>query len=207
MFGQRGRGAAWMAAGIALLSALASCSPADTAERSTSSEPVATSSEPSETVTSTSPPGDVMQTSEAPDPVAYEDEGQKSAGQAVIAFWAMVDRISQNPDLSVEELGKVARGQALAQWVSNIVDSLDRNSVQAGDTMVTITDVETVEDGQRYEVTACLDWSEVEFNGVKPERGELGDRQQITYVVRPDVVSEGELFVTDDPLEYKSCEG
>lgn len=207
MIAQRVRGAAWMAAGIVLLSALVSCSPADTEEPSTSSEPAVTSREPSETVTLTSPPDDVTQTTEAPDPVAYEDAGQEQAGQAVIDFWAMVDRLSQDPDVPVQEMADVARGQAVAQWVSNIQDSRDRNSVQTGDTTVTVTGVQTVKEGQRYEVTACLDWSDVEFNGVKPERGELGDQQQITYVVRPDVISEGELFVTDDPLEYEPCVG
>lgn len=33
-----------------------------------------------------------------------------------------------------------------------------------------------------------------------PDRGEEA-RQQITYVVRPDALSDGELFVTDDPVE------
>ncbi len=206
MFGQRGRGAVWMV-GAVVLSALGACSPADTEEPSTSSEPVATSPEPSETVATTSPPGEVTQTSAAPDPVAYEDEGQERAGRAVIDFWAMVDRLSKDPDVPVEEMADVTRGQAVAQWVSNIQDSRDQDSVQTGDTTVTVTGVQTVKEGQRYEVTACLDWSEVKFNGVKPERGELGDQQQITYVIRPDVISEGELFVTDDPLEYESCNG
>ncbi len=207
MFGQRGRGAAWMAAGIVLLSALVACSPAGTEERPTTSEPVTTGSGPSETVTSTSPPDDVTETTETPEPVAYEDEGQERAGQAVIDFWAMVDRLSKDPDVPVQEMADVARGQAVAQWVSNIQARRDQEVVQIGDTKVVITDVETIEEGQRYEVTTCLDWSQVLANGVKPERGELGDRQQITYVVRPDATSEGELFVTDDPLEYESCAG
>ncbi len=206
MIGQRGRGAAWMV-GAVVLSALVACSPADTEEPSATSPPVATSPEPSETVTSTSPPDDVTQTTVAPDPFAYEDEGQERAGEAVVQFWAMVDRLSKDPDVPVQEMAKVARGQAVAQWVSNIQARRDRNSVQTGDTTVTVTDVETIKEGQRYEVTACLDWSDVKYNGVKPERGDLGDRQQITYVVRPDVVSEGQLFVTDDPLEYDSCDG
>ncbi len=206
MFGQRGRGAVWMV-GAVVLSVLAACSPAGTEESPTTSEPVASSSGPSETVATTSSPDDVTQTTEAPEPVAYEDEGQEQAGEAVVQFWDMVDRLSKDPGDPVQDLADVARGQAVAQWVSNIQARRDRDSIQTGDTSVTITDVQTIKEGQRYEVTACLDWSDVKFNGVKPERGELGDQQQITYVVRPDAISEGELFVTDDPLEYEPCAG
>lgn len=206
MIGQRGRGAVWMV-GAVVLSVLAACSPAGTEETSTTSPPVATSSGPSETVATTSPPDDVTQTTAPAEPFAYEDEGQERAGEAVVQFWAMVDRLSKDPNVPVQEMAKVARGQAVAQWVSNIQARRDQEVVQIGDTKVVITDVETIEEGQRYEVTTCLDWSEVLANGVKPERGELGDRQQITYVVRPDATSEGELFVTDDPLEYEPCDG
>lgn len=158
-------------------------------------------------VTTEAPPADdVLQTTEAgPTAAELEDQGQKDAAEAVEQAWVMLDRVSQNPKLEVGELAKVARGQAVAQWVSNLQSRRERNSIQTGDTKVTVTEVETITEGERYEVTACLDWSDVKFNDVKPERGELGNRQQITYVVRPDAGGP-ELFVTDDPLEYEACD-
>ncbi|WP_134772313.1 hypothetical protein [Ornithinimicrobium flavum] len=160
--------------------------------------------------TETAPPpvDDAVQTTEAaagPTAVELKDQGQRDAAEAVEQAWAMLDMVSQNLELEVGELAKVARGQAVAQWVSNVQSRRERNSVQSGDTEVTVTGVETITEGERYEVTACLDWSDVEFNDVKPDRGELGDRQQITYVVRPDAGGP-ELFVTEDPLEYVACD-
>lgn len=154
------------------------------------------------------PVDDAVQTTEAdagPTAVELKDQGQRDAAEAVEEAWAMLDMVSQNPELEVGELAKVARGQAVAQWVSNVQSRRERNSVQFGDTKVTVTGVETITEGERYEVTACLDWSDVEFNDVKPDRGELGDRQQITYVVRPDAGGP-KLFVTKDPLEYAACD-
>lgn len=159
-----------------------------------------------EAATSTPPPAsdEVEVTADGPKPADLEDKGQEAAAEAVEQFWAKLDELSQNPKIEVQELAEVARGQAVAQWVSNIQSRRERNSVQSGDTRVTVTQVKTIKKGERYEVTACLDLSKVKFNDVKPDRGELGDQQQITYVVRPDVGS-GELYVTDDPLEYEAC--
>ncbi|MGO0576734.1 hypothetical protein [Ornithinimicrobium panacihumi] len=175
--------------------------PPTTAEQS----PVTTEAPP---VTEAPSVDDALQTTAAdagPTAVELNDQGQRDAAEAVEEAWAMLDMVSQNPDLDVGELAKVARGQAVAQWVSNVQSRRERNSVQSGGTKVTVTGVETITEGERYEVTACLDWSDVEFNDVTPARGELGDRQQITYVVRPDAGGP-QLFVTEDPLEYEACD-
>lgn len=154
--------------------------------------------------TATTSPDDTTATTSAPTEAELDDAGQQAAAEAVVEFWAMLDELSQDPSIEVTELGRVARGQAADQWVSNIQGRRDRNSVQTGDTVVTVTDVQTVEEGQQYEVTACLDFSDVQFNGETPER-RFEDGAQITYVLRPDALSEGKLFVTDDPLEYEPC--
>ncbi len=184
-------------AAVLVVLALAGC---DSAE-----EPSPATSAPAQ---STSPastsPDDVAITSSGPVEAEPDDSGQQAAADAVVDFWAMLDELSQDPSVDIAELTRVARGQAVKQWASNIQGRRDRDSVQTGDTLVTVTDVETVEDAQRYEVTTCLDFSDVQFDGVTPER-RFDDGAQITYVVRPDALSEGELFVTDDPLEYEPC--
>ncbi len=187
--------------------ALTGCSNAPVTESPT---PAPSTVDQGTATTETAPPpvDDAVQTTEAaagPTAVELKDQGQRDAAEAVEQAWAMLDMVSQNLELEVGELAKVARGQAVAQWVSNVQSRRERNSVQSGDTEVTVTGVETITEGERYEVTACLDWSDVEFNDVKPDRGELGDRQQITYVVRPDAGGP-ELFVTEDPLEYVACD-
>ncbi len=179
-----------------VISATSSCgTPDDPAETSSPPDATATSS-PDETATTSSP---------VPTEAELVDAGQEAAAEGVVEFWAMLDELSQDPSIEITELGRVARGQAVKQWISNIQGRRGQNSVQTGDTVVSVTDVKTIEEGQRYEVTACLDFLGVKFDGEKPDRGEDGDRQQITYVLRPDALSEGELFVTDDPLEYEPC--
>lgn len=201
---------------VAVLAALVSgCGQSpqiDTPTPASTPEPAPTTAVPAPTtdvveVTTQAPPADDDLVTTAPGPTAAElsDQGQQEAAEAVEEAWAMIDQLSQDPEIEVQELAKVARGQAVAQWVSNLQMAREESMVQSGDTKVTVTDVETITEGERYEVTACLDWSEVKFNGVKPERGELGDLQQITYVVRPDAGGP-ELFVTDDPMEYEACD-
>lgn len=170
------------------------------------SEPGPVSSAPVQSASpATTSPDDVAVTSSGPVEAEPENAGQQAAADAVVDFWAMLDDLSQDPSVDIAELTRAARGQAVKQWASNIQGQRDSNSLQTGDTVATVTGVETIEEAQRYEVTTCLDWSEVRFDGVKPDRGEGGDRQQITYVVRPDALSEGELFVTDDPFEFEPC--
>lgn len=182
-------------AGLLALSVLAGC---DSAE-----DPGPETSAATDT-SATSSPDETTATPATPTEAEPEDEGQEDAAEAVVEFWAMLDQLSQDPSVEITELGSVARGQAATQWVSNIQGRRDRDSLQTGDTVVTVTDVRTIEEGQRYEVTACLDFSDVQFNGETPER-QFEDGAQITYVLRPDALSEGELFVTDDPLEYEPC--
>lgn len=186
--------------------ALTGCSNAPVTESPT---PAPSTVDQGTATTETAPPpvDDAVQTTAAdagPTAVELKDQGQRDAAEAVEEAWAMIDTLAQNPDLEVGELAKVARGQAVAQWVSDLQVAREEGMVQSGATEVTVTEVMTVTEGERYEVTACLDWSDVEINGVKPDRGELGDRQQITYVVRPDAGGP-ELFVTEDSMEYEAC--
>lgn len=196
---------------VLLAGGLAACGGTDGPAASTPEPAPATTTPATATdeveVTTEAPPADdeLETTAAAPTAADLEDQGQQDAAEAVEQAWAMIDKTGQDPDLEVGELAKVARGQAVAQWVSNLQMAREEGLVQTGDTKVTVTDVETITEGERYEVTACLDWSDVKFNDVKPDRGEDGDRQQITYVVRPDAGGP-ELFVTDDPMEYEACD-
>ena len=150
---------------------------------------------------------DARQTSADPTAAELQDEGQADAAQAVVEAWALLDEARRNSEVPVQDLAGVARGQAVAQWVSNLQMDREEGLAQEGETVVTVTAVKAVAEGEGedYQVTACLDWSDVTYNGEKPNRGELGDRQQITYRVGPDATSKGELFVTHDPMEYEPC--
>lgn len=155
--------------------------------------------------TTTAPPADESPTTEAPTQTAFEDEGQEAAGQAVVDFWKVVDALAQDSELPIQDLGAVAGGQAVAQWVSTTQSRRDSGQVQTGSSAVTVVEVETLKEGERYEVTVCLDWTEIKIDGEKPDRGELGDHGRTTYVVEADPARENELIVVEDPMEYEAC--
>lgn len=184
-----------------VMSATSSCGTPD--EPAETSAPV--TSQPH--ATSTSSPDDTAVTS-SPLPTEAElvDAGQEAAAEALVEFWAMLDELSQDPEAPVQGIAQVAQDQAAVQWVSIIQTQREDDLLQTGDTGVTVTNVDTVEDGERYEVTACLDWSDVVFDGDKPDRGELGDVRQATYVVRNDDLAD-RFFVSEDPLDYVACDG
>ncbi len=188
-----------LAACLGLLAGCGGGAPNDSSETTQASDTRET-----DTATS-SAPEDARQTSAGPTAAEPQDEGQADAAQAVVKAWALLDEARRNSEVPVQDLAGVARGQAVAQWVSNLQMDREEGLAQEGETVVTVTAVEAVAEGEDYQVTACLDWSDVTYNGEKPNRGELGDRQQITYRVGPDATSEGELFVTHDPMEYEPC--
>ncbi|WP_162801926.1 hypothetical protein [Ornithinimicrobium murale] len=166
----------------------------------TTSEPVS-----DDTETTTAPPVGETPTTEAPSSADLEDEGQEAASQAVVDFWKVLDSLAQDPDLPIQELATVAGGQAITQWVSTAQGRRDSGQLQTGDSHVTVTGVETIEEAERYEVTVCLNWTDVMVDAEKPDRGELGDHGKTTYVVEADPAREGELIVTEDPMEYEPC--
>lgn len=155
---------------------------------------------------STSIPDETVATTSTPSEAEREDAGQQAAVQTVVEFWATVDRLSQNPDAPIQDIAQVADGQAVQQWVSIIESRREEGIIQTGNTQVKVVEVETVNQGQRYEVTACLDWSDVRANGEKPERGDFGDLQEATYVVSY-AESAKSYYVSEDPLDYSACDG
>ncbi|WP_109472405.1 hypothetical protein [Ornithinimicrobium cavernae] len=181
----------------------------DSAAETSVAAPPAT---PDDDVETTAPPAaDATEdaaaaTAAAPSLPALEDADQRAAAEAVVSFWALRDRLSQDPEIKVQELASVARGQAVSQTVSTIQAQRDEKSVQGGDTVVTVEAVETVVEGERYAVTVCLDLTDVEFDGEKPDRSDLGgDLQRITYAVQSGATSQDQFFVTEDPMEYEPC--
>ena len=189
-------GPTWVS-GVLALVLLGACQGSGEPSGDPTSAPTASSDA---VATSTAPTEDAEPTTAAP---SFEED-QAGAAQIVEEFHATLDELSQDPSVPVQDLARVANSQALLQWVSNIQDRRDRQSVQTGDTGVTVTQVETVEEGTEFEVTTCLDLSEVRFNGAKPDRGEIGDRQQTTYGVSYDALAD-RLFVSQATFEYEPC--
>ena len=132
----------------------------------------------------TSSPDETVATTSTPSEAEPEDVGQQAAAEAVVEFWAMWTGCHRTPTFPFKILRRLPTVR-LSYSGFPIIESRREEGISAGREIrrSKSTEVETVNDGQRYEVTACLDWSDVRANGEKPERGDFGDLQEATYVV------------------------
>ncbi|USQ80302.1 hypothetical protein [Ornithinimicrobium faecis] len=133
----------------------------------------------------------------------------EAAAQAVIAYWQVHDELASDHEIDAREaFTAVTRGKALEQAIVTVQTTRDQGLVQSGETGVSVVDVSEVAAGEHYDVTVCLDFSEVLIDGASVDRsGFGGDLQQTTYVVQSTGGSAGQLMVTEDPVEFEPCAG
>lgn len=133
----------------------------------------------------------------------------EAATQAVIAYRQTHDELASDHEMDARDaFAAVAGGTALEQAVVTVQTTRDQGLVQSGTTGVSVIEVSEVAAGEHYDVTVCLDFSEVLINGEIIDRSAFGgDHQQTTYVVQVGNDSAGQLMVTEDPLEFGPCAG
>jgi broad specificity phosphatase PhoE len=185
--------AATAAAGVAVLLVTA-CNEADAPDPTLTSSPV--SSTPS-TATPTASPSETK--SESP-----EERDAKLAGEAVVALWAVVGELAEDPAKNQDLLDTVARDQARTQWQVVLDTYVAKGLVQRGKALV--TDVQAAsKKGKTFAVTACVDVSGVDLvdktgnSKVNPDRP---DQQKYSYIVTK---TNGDFFVTVDTLKGTPC--
>jgi hypothetical protein len=156
---------------LASLAALTACSEASGGTADPTTTP--TSAEPS-----TSTPSPTGSTS---------DEGTKAAEAAVVKLWATIDELSINPNIKLERLATVARGQALFQWQFTYLRADRRKGWrQIGKSSVVSTSAKHLADPRRYNVAACVDFSTVNVvdkQGKSVVTAERPARTRDTYTV------------------------
>ncbi|MFZ1287997.1 MAG: hypothetical protein WAR57_13275 [Candidatus Phosphoribacter sp.] len=137
--------------------------------------------------------------------VSPQEQALTDAKGAVVAFWRARDEVASNPDLGVNRLDSVARGQALDVHRRSLNAQISAGLKQVGNVAVTPLAASASPDPGQYSVSACVDVSKVNVvdkegkSQVPPERAE---RSRYDYVVLK--APEG-WFVIQDLLEAQPC--
>lgn len=165
-----------------VLTAVAACTPAPSEgpPRSTSST---TSSQP--------PPASIEQNP--------QDSAEQAAGQAVLEYADVTDRIWTDPSVSIDELAAVSRGDTLNYARQIIVDGRRDGLKQIGPTETTIISSQ-YQSNNEYNVQACLDVSEtqlIDADGQLVDTTKRPPRVKYEYTVKDD---DGEFFVVQDDV-------
>jgi hypothetical protein len=132
-------------------------------------------------------------------------ERDASAAQAtLIKFWSLHDQLATDLKSSLNRLATIARGQALAQMRTTLFRQRLKGWRQVGITAVVSTSAKPT-GSQRYDVTACLDVSNVNVVNRKGEsvlEANRPPRTRVAYVVED--TTQG-WFVIRDKFQVTTC--
>ena len=132
-------------------------------------------------------------------------ERDATAAQAtLVKFWALHDQLANDLKSSLNRLATIARGQALAQMRTTLFRQRLKGWRQVGITAVVSTSAEPT-GSQRYDVTACLDVSNVNVVNRKGEsvlEANRPPRTRVAYVVED--TAQG-WFVIRDKFQVTTC--
>ena len=179
---------------VALMALASACGSADPASGPT---PSPSHSAP----TSLEPTHSSSTTSETP-----EAANARSAGGAVVSFWAKLDVLASDPSQSLADLATVARDQALTQWQRNLTQMRGADLRQVGDAVVNAPLVTFDQTAGSYQVKACVDVSKVNVvdkegkSVVTPTRL---PKAEYTYGVVKG--SDAHFYVASDTLQGSPC--
>ena len=130
---------------------------------------------------------------------------EEQAADAVVRFWAELDRVSADPNIPLSELTSVAGDQALRQWQVVMTQERGQGHRSVGATQVISPTATHDAATGTYRVVACVDVSKVNVvdqdgkSVVSPNRP---PRTKYTYEVSR---VEGSYFVVKDSLEGEPC--
>lgn len=137
-------------------------------------------------------------------PLSPAEADKRSASQAVVHLWSELDKLAGDPSLSLTSLAQVARGQALAQWQSNLSDQRARHWKQVG--AVVVASSESRYAGSNiFETVACINVSKVnvvDATGKSVLSAGRPGRTKYTYKVAK--AADG-FFVTEDTMSGAPC--
>ena len=141
--------------------------------------------------------------SPTPTTLSPADQDLANAKQAVVKLWAVVDRLTNHPQSSLQDLDTVATDKALTMFQENLGRYRAAKFIGTGSSRV--EGLQAVAGGvnaaglSTWTVTACVDGSEttlVDENGKSVQGPPYRIRHKATVVERT-----GALYVSDDEAE------
>lgn len=140
----------------------------------------------------------------APTPLTAAEQNKKNAGNAVVRFVALTDKLSSDPRQSLNKLATVSRGQVIDPWTQILFQQRIKQETQKGTSTVAITKV-TYKGNNLYAVNACIDVSKVDVvdkhgkSVVNPD----GPRR-VSYDDVVQLASDGKFYVVKEKAT-KTC--
>ena len=137
-------------------------------------------------------------------PETAEERARRLAGEAVVKYWASVDRLASQPTAPISDLAAVAAGQARTQQESTLTVYRQKAWKQTGLASVSGLRVSTLSP-ERFSVSACVDVTRVDLvngQGVSQVNPNRPDLQRFSYTVG----KQGNGFrVLEDNLKATAC--
>lgn len=165
-----------------------------------------TAKDPKPTPSTASP---VISTATTPTPsstsLSPAEKDAKDAALTIARFWGVLDELATDPKTSLDELARVSRDQAIAQWRSNLTSYRRSGWKQVGDSTVLSADAQSATGKNIFTVKACIDVSKanvVDAAGKSVVAAGRPDRMQYTYKVQKATAG---FFVTEDKLKGQPC--
>ena len=128
----------------------------------------------------------------------------QGAEESITSYWTQIAKLAADPKSKVEDLTRVARAQAAAQWRQNLAGYRAKQWRQVGTPSVESVDAVAIGD-DRFKVTACVDFTKVNVvdkDGKSVVAATRVPRNQYTYVVEKD---DGKFYVVEDTLKGTPC--
>lgn len=124
---------------------------------------------------------------------------------AVVAFWAVLDRVSSDPKTSLNLISTVAHGTASATWKNAVFQKRTRGERQVGVTRVEGVTVRVLTPS-RFEVAHCLDVSATDLLDSKGKSiVRPGRPVRVEYQLQLERATDGHFYVTEFDAVGSSC--
>lgn len=133
-------------------------------------------------------------------PLTAAAQNEADAGQAVVTFWSVTDKLAINPETSLNQLATVSRGQTIDPWRQMLIQRRIKDERQKGRVTATPTRV-SYKSNNLYAVQACIDVSKVDVvdkhgkSVVSPKRP-----SRVSYDYTVQQASDGKFYVIKDNL-------
>lgn len=137
-----------------------------------------------------------------PSPTPTLSAGAQAAVDKVVEYVALVDRLSSDSSLSINELVTVSRADAADKWRRILADYRMHGQHQTGVSVVTLKDVQPGQDSREWVVSACQNVSDIDVvdkDGASIVVKDRPPKVLMVYTVTQDPVSY-DWFVTNEEV-------
>ena len=150
---------------------------------------------------SPTPTASSVSASPSPSVSSSPSSDEELAADAVVRFWAEIDRLSSDPAADLSDLAGVARGQTINTWQQILQGDRVRGLKQTGQAKVSSVVVKDADPEGRRPATVCIDLSSVNMVDSEGKSVVVADRSpRVGYDYLLERDPSGRWFVIGDTV-------